>query len=109
MTFWSTATNEQRLVQIDAGIELGMTSKQVAMCLGAPVYVNRANAVLAFANTHGRSFPRVPVRRPDIRHSHVDKSRKGGGFRFRETRNREFEIFTPTAEEPLFDEVAGYE
>lgn len=56
MSFWDTASTEQRLAQIDAGIELGMTRKQIAMCLGAPLD-NSANALGAFANRHGRSFP----------------------------------------------------
>lgn len=57
MTYWDKATQEQRLAQIDAGISLGMTSKQIAMCLGAPIYENgRDNAVSLFAARHGRRF-----------------------------------------------------
>lgn len=66
--WWYRATNEQRLAQIDAGIELGMTAKQVAMNCGC-AYEVRANgagvregergaAVIAFAISHGRNFPR---------------------------------------------------
>lgn len=59
MTYWDKASQEQRLIQIDAGIELGMTSKQIAMCLRAPMYDRDGgdNAVKTFGNRHGRSFP----------------------------------------------------
>ena len=62
MSFWSTATTEQRLAQIDGGIECGMTSKQIAMCLGAPIYGDgHSNRVLVFAQYHGRHFPTSKV------------------------------------------------
>lgn len=59
MTYWDKASQEQRLAQIDAGIELGMTSKQIAMCLRAPMYDRdgQDNAVKTFGNRHGRHFP----------------------------------------------------
>jgi hypothetical protein len=58
MAFWDKATQEQRLAQIDGGIECGMTSKQIATCLGAPIYIDgKSNAVNDFGNYHGRQFP----------------------------------------------------
>jgi hypothetical protein len=51
MTFWKTATTEQKLAQIDGGIECGMNSTQIAMNLGT----NPAR-VTQFASYHRRSF-----------------------------------------------------
>ncbi len=63
MTYWEQATQEERLKQIDGGIECGMTSKQIAMCLRAPIYGRdgQDNAVKRFGNHHGRHFPTPPV------------------------------------------------
>lgn len=55
MTFWTTATREQKLAQIDGGIECGMTARQVAMCLGASTTHGGAT-VLMFAARNGRRF-----------------------------------------------------
>lgn len=52
MTFWDTATREQKLAQIDGGIEVGMSPKHIAMCLGAP----SGDEVRFFGNRHGRMF-----------------------------------------------------
>lgn len=52
--WWDRASVEQRLAQIDAGIELGMTALQVAMASGSPDGV----AVGAFALNHGRHMGR---------------------------------------------------
>jgi hypothetical protein len=52
MTFWKTATKEQKLSQIDGGIECGMTARQVAMNLGT----SKQN-LLEFGRNHGRKFP----------------------------------------------------
>lgn len=49
--WWYRATAEQKLAQIDAAIELGMTSTQVAMNCGA-----RRTTVCTFANYHNRRF-----------------------------------------------------
>jgi len=58
MSWWDNATQTERLAQIDGGIECGMTSKQIAMCLRAPIYDDGfANAVKVFGNRHGRHFP----------------------------------------------------
>lgn len=53
MSFWSTATDEQKLQQIDAAVSLGLTSKQVAMNCGTDF-----TRVLYFAGKHGRKFGR---------------------------------------------------
>lgn len=55
MTFWTTATREQKLAQIDGAIECGMTAKQTAMCLGASTK-HKGSTVLAYAAAHGRRF-----------------------------------------------------
>lgn len=49
--WWHRATQEQRLAQIDAAIELGMTCPQVAKNCGGSV-----SAVSGFALNHGRNF-----------------------------------------------------
>ena len=53
MSFWSKASTEQRLAQIDGAIELGMTSKQVAKNCGVHYQV-----LLDFARQNGRHFSR---------------------------------------------------
>jgi len=61
MSFWETATSTERLRQIDAGIELGMTAKQVAMNFGLHEGTDRhgSKKVLYFALNHGRHFKRA--------------------------------------------------
>jgi hypothetical protein len=54
-TWWERASTEERLAQIDGGIACGMTSKQVAVNCGAPIYRD-GNALICFANAHGRKF-----------------------------------------------------
>lgn len=51
MSFWHTATDEQKLAQIDAAISLGLTSKQCAMNVGT-----KPSSVRAFASKHNRAF-----------------------------------------------------
>lgn len=52
MTFWNTATQEQKLAQIDGGIECGMNSTQIAMNCGTDRII-----VIGFAHHRGRKFP----------------------------------------------------
>jgi len=52
MTFWKTATKEQKLSQIDGGIECGMSARQVGLNLGAA-----KSTVQWFALENGRRFP----------------------------------------------------
>lgn len=51
MTFWSNATTEQRLAQIDGGIELLMTSSQIAKNCGTT-----SHQIKYFSYAHGRKF-----------------------------------------------------
>ena len=54
--WWYRASQPQKLAQIDGGIQLGMTAKQVAMLSG--VAGDHAHAIVNnFALRHGRSFP----------------------------------------------------
>jgi hypothetical protein len=55
-TWWDRATDAQKLAQIDAGIALGMTGKQISMNLRAPVSADGGSKVTTFARRHGRSF-----------------------------------------------------
>lgn len=57
-TWWDRATDAQRLAQIDAGIALGMSSKQISMNLRVEVNEHGGGKVFNFANYHGRHFPR---------------------------------------------------
>lgn len=57
--WWYGASTEQRLAQIDAAIELGMTAKQCAMncgCLYDSQSVRPGDRVHGFASYHGRHF-----------------------------------------------------
>jgi len=57
MSFWKTATDEQKIEQIKGGIEVGMNSRQVAMNLGA-TYTNITSAqVTNFWKRQGFKFP----------------------------------------------------
>ena len=55
MSWWSSASTEQRLTQVDAGIELGMTSRQVALASGTT-----AHAIRLMASYHSRRFAAAP-------------------------------------------------
>lgn len=55
-SFWSRSTTAEKLAQIDGGIECGMSSKQIAMCLGASIKGYGA-AVRNFALRHNRHMP----------------------------------------------------
>lgn len=54
MNWWDKASTEERLAQIDGGIECCMTSRQVAIASRTSM-----GAVIGFAARHGRSFPNV--------------------------------------------------
>jgi hypothetical protein len=55
MSWWNTATQAQKLAQIDGGIECGLTARQIAIASG----MDEAEAVSVrwFANNHLRSIP----------------------------------------------------
>jgi len=58
-SWWYSASNEDRLAQIDGAIELGMTAKQCAMNCGCyELQSKRASngPVADFALNHGRHF-----------------------------------------------------
>ncbi|ULJ73628.1 hypothetical protein [Rhizobium gallicum] len=52
MTFWDKASIAERLAQIDGGIELCMTKRQIAMNCGTTM-----EDISAFGRQHGRLFP----------------------------------------------------
>lgn len=99
MSFWKSTTDEQKLIQIDAAIELGMTCKQCAMCLRVP-----KTTIFSFAHRHGRNFNggMTLAQKENIRRgvSIAQRRRRGAD----ETWNREaFTIFTPPKPERLFN------
>jgi hypothetical protein len=61
-TWWDRATVAQRLAQIDAGIALGMSSKQIAMNLRVEADQRGISKLVYFANSHGRHFSRFTQR-----------------------------------------------
>lgn len=50
-SWWSRASRDQKLAQIDGGIECGVSAKHIAMNVGASV-----SAVHEFGRRHGRKF-----------------------------------------------------
>ncbi|TWB61665.1 hypothetical protein FBZ98_1011010 [Rhizobium sp. ERR 922] len=52
MSFWEKSTDEQKLAQIDGGIELGMTVRQIATNCGTT-----RSALSYFGRKNGRVFP----------------------------------------------------
>jgi hypothetical protein len=71
-SWWERASIEQRLAQIDGGIELGMTALQVAMASG----FRDGIAVGAFANNHSRFFGRASKNTSRNRAADIKKSAK---------------------------------
>lgn len=59
MSWWERASTEERLAQIDGGIAVGMSVKQISLNCGAKIYTNGRSEVLYFGHLHGRKFPRV--------------------------------------------------
>ncbi len=51
MTWWKNASTSQRLAQIDAGIELGLTARQIALASGVT-----ASVIHHTAGSNGRSL-----------------------------------------------------
>jgi hypothetical protein len=54
-SWWHNATTEQRLAQIDGGLECGMTARQVALASRVPE--GERTIVSSYARSHGRQFP----------------------------------------------------
>lgn len=108
MSWWARATTEQRLAQIDGGISLGMTARQIALNCGT-----QRDNLYAFGRRRGRTFPAT-----------AGDSAASGCFTGDETRavkrrrrdrvssevyaRDAFSIFSShEAEEPFMDEVAA--
>jgi hypothetical protein len=106
MSFWQTSTTEQKLAQIDGGNECRMTSKQIAVCLGAP----SGDAVRAFGLKHGRHFngtsiaqkQSVEVYNHAIRRNNAE--RRGMGLS-----DSEAALIFPRHEEAHLFDFSGYE
>lgn len=78
--WWYRATDAERLAQIDAGIALGMTAKQIAMNCQCEIYAgSEGSRIKAFAYANGRSFNREAateaVTRKQIAHWAVKKAK----------------------------------
>lgn len=82
MSWWHKATVEQKLAQIDGGIECGMTSRQIGMNCGASL-----NVVKIFCSEHGR---KLPARTGSMAASRA--SGKNGGAVTRIARARQFGV-----------------
>ncbi len=105
MTFWDTATREQKLSQIDGGIECGMSPKHIAMCLGAP----SQEAVKVYGNRSGRSFHNAANRTKSSR----EAGRVSGVISSRQRGTPDYEIHsafsifdTDDQDETFLEEVA---
>lgn len=57
--WWYRASTEQKLAQVDGGIECGLTARQIALFSGIDPDKSgpSGNTVRAFALFHGRRFP----------------------------------------------------
>lgn len=55
-SWWSSASTEEKLAQIDGGIECGMTARQIAMCVGVSDK-HDGGTIRVFAFRHGRNMP----------------------------------------------------
>ena len=104
MTFWRKASIEQKLAQIDGGIECDMTIRQIAMNVGAT-----RTAVAEFGRRHGRRFPATPAATVSTLKNAVATVAAIRTARWRGSANTAmtgaFEIFGPRAEEDsLFEE-----
>lgn len=102
ISWWSRASTEQKLAQIDGGIELGMSGRHIALNVGAT-----RSAVLEFGRRYGRRF--VAKASP----AQMQQAGRVGGLKqARRLGTADFEIssaFSIFGEQPveasLFDEV----
>lgn len=108
MSFWSNSTTFQKLAQIDGGISLGMTARQIAMNCGT-----KRDNVASLGRRHGRVFPAV-----NSGGGHESAGARRGGSVTRIIRARKhgasnmlmadaFTIFDPSEPEDMFDEVSA--
>ncbi len=108
-SWWSRASAEQKLAQIDGGIECGMTAKQVSMNVGASLH-HQGAAVREFAHRYNRQMPSVS--RAALSGSRASGGKVGGLTAARRKGKPEFEIVSAFAifgnevgSDTLFDEV----
>lgn len=99
--FWQTSSKAQKLKQIDAGISLGMTARQIAINCGTT-----KDAILYFCRENGRS-----TGQQSQIHRHSNLSSVGRAVRYRRKGIPElfapdaFEIFTAPKAEHLFERL----
>lgn len=102
-SWWSRASKDQKLAQIDGGIDCGISAKHIAMNVGATV-----SAVHEFGRRNGRRFSGKPTP------SHLRIAGSIAGLTAARRRGKPdceivtaFSIFEDvSAEQPMFDEVA---
>lgn len=105
-TWWERASTEDRLAQIDGGIAVGMTTKQVSMNCGAPIYENGTCAVSSFANNHGRIFGRAHINLKVSAAMKTHHRRRSGGIEV--DVSDAFDIFDrPHSQDRFIDAVPG--
>jgi len=103
-SWWSRASQEQKLAQIDGGIECGVSAKHIAMNVGASV-----SAIHEYGRRHGRKFNGKPT----TAQNRIAGSIAGLGNARRLGKPdceiaSAFSIFGDEAEDqPMFDEVAA--
>lgn len=71
--WWYRADDAQRLFQLDAGIELGLTIKQIALALSG-----HWKTISAFAYANGRQFPTTYVE-AGIRRGRMTAGKRSAG------------------------------
>lgn len=103
-SWWYRASKDQKLAQIDGGIECGICAKHIAMNVGATV-----SAAQEFGRYHGRKFSGKNT---------IAQNRIAGGIAGISNARRlgkpdceissAFSIFEDaSSEQPMFDEVAA--
>ncbi|MDO9417000.1 hypothetical protein [Pararhizobium sp.] len=111
--WWNRASTEERLKQIDAGIELRMTARQIAMNLRVSPYdANpKQSPIDSFAKYHGRRFrgdlPNV-ARRARVENGKASLVKRAPWLERAGTDvHGAFSIFEAEAPQPMFDELEG--
>lgn len=69
--FWKCSSTDEKLKQVEAGAKLGMTARQLAICLGA----KSAGNITMFASRNG-----ISLDSPEKRSNAAKKSRAGRNF-----------------------------
>lgn len=110
MSWWKHATREQRLAQIDGGIALNMTGKQVAINCGLLSHGEPApETICAYASKYNRSFhgESVAMHERAIVASHRAMRQKIEGMGIDLASTVHARLFPQDIDAPLFD--ANYE